>query len=217
MKSVFEVIQRNPLFSGISIDDFDHILACMNAKVSRFCAGQVILIVGDPISAVGLILHGSVQIMREDANGNHRILTELSASEFFGETFACAGIDHSPVTVQAAESCEILFLDYQKMISICTAACAFHSRLIANMLTLLARKNLFLNQKIEILSRRTTRERLLLFFEMQRGTTRKFSIPYNREELAAFLCVDRSAMSAELSRMQRDGLIRFRKNQFELL
>ncbi|MEG1560567.1 MAG: Crp/Fnr family transcriptional regulator [Clostridia bacterium] len=217
MKDIFEILKNNSLFIGIGIEDFYKILSCIGAQIKSYRRGDVVFFSGNLVSEVGLVLSGRVKVMREAADGNSNILTELYESEMFGETFACAGIDHIPVTVLAAEDCEILFLNYRKIIGTCASSCAFHTKLIENMLMLLAQKNLFLNRKIEILSKRSTRERLLLFFDLQRGVSGKFTIPYNREELAAMLCVERSAMSAELSRMQADGLIRFQKNEFELL
>ena len=172
---------------------------------------------GDAVNFVGMILSGSVQIIKEDPDGRVAILTELSISDIFGEVFACAGISHSPVTIQASEDSEILFIDYNKIITSCSSACPFHARLIENMLKLIAVKNLLLNQKIEILSKRTTKEKLLCYFDLQRGAARKFNIPFNREELARYLCVDRSAMSNELCKMRDEGLIRFIKNTFEIL
>jgi CRP-like cAMP-binding protein len=164
-----------------------------------------------------MVLSGSARVIKEDENGNVMILTELAASELFGEAFACAGIEQSPVTVLAAEDSEILCIDYKKITSSCSSACGFHSKLIENMLKIIAEKNLLLNQKIEILSKRTTREKLLAFFDAQRGAAKKFSIPYNREELAHYLCVDRSAMSGELCKMRDEGLLKFHKNKFEIL
>ena len=110
-----------------------------------------------------------------------------------------------------------MFINYKKMISVCSSACIFHSKLIGNLLQLIAQKNLMLNRKIEILSKRTTREKLLAFFMAHKGASKKIIIPYNREELARYLCVDRSAMSKELCKMRDEGLLRFRKNIFELL
>ncbi len=107
-------------------------------------------------------------------------------------------------------------MDYKKIITTCACACHFHARLIENMLRLIARKNLILNQKLEIVSKRTTREKLMCFFDTQRGAAKRFTIPFNREELARYLCVDRSAMSNELCKMRDEGLISFHKNTFEL-
>ena len=217
MKKIFEVIKDNPLWSGIGYSDFEKMFRCIEAKTKSYKKGEIILLSGDTVKYIGLVLSGCAKIIKEDIDGNIVILTELEASAFFGEVFACAGIDHSPVTVQASEDCEVLFINYKKVVNSCSNACEFHSRLIENMLRLLAEKNLQLNQKIEILSRRTTREKLLLFFDTQRGMARKFTIPYNREELAHYLCVDRSAMSSELCKMRDDGLIRFKRNEFEIL
>ncbi|MCL1810199.1 MAG: Crp/Fnr family transcriptional regulator [Clostridiales bacterium] len=217
MKKVFEAATNNPLFQGIAFGDFENMMTCLSATRVCYKKCDVILLSGDSVNFVGLVLSGSVQVIREDIDGRVMLLNELGVSEIFGEVFACAGIDHSPVTVQAKEDAEILLVNYKKIITSCTAACPFHSRLIENMLKLIAVKSLVLNQRIEILSKRTTREKLLAFFDMQRGAAKKFTIPFNREELAQYLCVDRSAMSSELSKMRNEGLMLFSKNAFEIL
>ena len=217
MKKIFEAAKHNPLWGGIGYSDFESIVRCMKAETRSYCKGEVVLLSGDIVSHIGLIISGSVKVVKEDADGNISILAKLAAPEIFGEIFACAGIDHSPVTIQASENCEILFINYRRVIISCSSACGFHSRMIENMLKLIARKNLLLNQKIGILSERTTRKKLLAFFNMQRGVMKKFTIPYNREELASYLNVDRSAMSNELCKMRDEGLIKFHKNKFEIL
>ena len=217
MRKIFESIKNNPLFQGIAFSDFESMLSCLSARTAAYKKDDVILLSGDTVSSVGFIISGGVKIIKEDMRGNITILTELSVAEVFGEVFACAGVDHSPVTVQASEDAEILFVDYRKVITSCSAACPFHAKLIENMLKLLAYKNLTLNQKIDILSKRTTREKLLCFFDYQRGAAKKFAIPFNREELAHYLCVDRSAMSNELCKMRDEGFIRFDRNMFEYL
>jgi len=217
MNRIFEALKNNPLFQGIAFSDFEKMLTCLSAKTTGYEKDSIILLSGDAVDFVGLILSGSVRIINEDQDGRINILTEIGVSELFGEVFACAGIDHSPVTIQAAESTEVLFINYRKIITSCTTACPFHTKLIENMLRLIAAKNLMLNQKIEVLSKRTTREKLLAFFDKQRGMAKKFTIPYNREELASYLCVDRSAMSNELCKMRDEGLIRFHRSEFELL
>lgn len=216
MKKIFETVKNNPLFEGVAFSDFERMADCLSAKTAVYQKGKVILLSGDTMDFVGFVLSGGVQIIKEDRNGRVTILTALGISELFGEVFACAGVSQSPVTVLAAEDAEILLLDYKRFITSCSAACSCHARLIENMLRLIARKSLALNQKIDILSSRTTREKLLLFFDTHRGAAKKFTIPYNREELAQYLCVDRSAMSNELCKMRDEGLIRFRKNTFEI-
>ena len=216
MKNIFEAIKNNPLLNGIGYSDFEGMARCLGAETQTYNKNEVILLSGDTVNHIGLVISGSVKVIKEDVDGNITILTELSVPELFGEVFACAGIDHSPVTVQASEKCEILFMNYRKVITSCSSACEFHSRLIENMLELIARKTLQLNQKIEILSKRTTRGKLLAFFDVQRGSAKKFSIAFNREELAHYLCVDRSGMSNELCKMRDDGIIKFHKNTFEI-
>ena len=217
MKKIFDKVKSSPLFQGIAFSDFERLLSCLSAKTAYYKKDEIILLSGDAVNFVGLVLSGSVKIIKEDIDGKITILTELAVPEIFGETFACAGISLSPVTVQAGENTEILFIDYKRIITSCTSVCPFHTQLIENTLKLIARKNLMLNQKIEILSKRTTREKLLCFFDTQRGAANKFTIPFNREELARYLCVDRSAMSNELCKMRDRGLIRFQKNTFEIL
>ena len=217
MKKIFDAVKDNLLFQGIAFSDFERMFTCLSARTASYKKDDVILLSGDAVNFVGLVLSGGIQIIREDIDGRVMLLNALGVSELFGEVFACAGIDHSPVTVKAAEDAEIMFINYSKIITSCTAVCPFHAKLIENMLRLIAVKSLMLNQKIEILSKRTTREKLLAFFDMQRGMAKKFTIPFNREELAHYLCVDRSAMSNELSKMRDEGLIRFSKNKFEIL
>ena len=217
MKKIFDAVKNNPLFYGIGADDFDAMLNCIQANLQIYQKGEIALLAGAPVKAVGLIISGSVQVFREDGDGRQNLMAEVQEGELFGEVFACAGVAQSPVTVVSVQKSEILYLDYRKVIGACASFCPFHQKLIQNMLALVAQKNLMLNQKIEILSKRTTRERLLLFFDFFRKGSKQFVIPFNREKLAAYLCVDRSAMSSELSKMQKEGLIRYHRNVFELL
>jgi len=217
MRKKYEIAKKSLLFQAINFSEFETMLTCLSSKTSTYKKGDIILLSGDLINFVGLILSGSIKIIKEDMNGKVTILTRLGVSEILGEVFACAEIFHSPVTVQAMEETEILFFDYNKVSTSCTNACHFHARLIKNMLRLLAQKNLMLTQKNEILSKRTTRDKLLCFFDFQRGSARKFTLPFNREEMANYLCVDRSAMSNELCKMRDDGLIKFNRNEFEIV
>ena len=217
MKKYVTALYDNPLFNGITLSELESLLACLNATTRQYDKDEVIALTGDTVSYVGLVLSGSVRIIREDIDGRVAILATYGVSELFGEVFACAGVVHSPVTIQAAENTEILSIDYSRIITTCTSACRFHSLLIENMLRLLAIKTLMLNKKLEIVTKRTTREKLLAFFDAERGAAKRFTIPYNREELAAYLCVDRSAMSSELGKMRDDGLITYNRNTFEIL
>ena len=217
MKKIISLIQNNPLFSGIEPHELEVMLDCLEANAQAYQKEEALFLEGYAVSKVGIVVQGRVQVSKNDAQGKVSLLAELGPNQLFGEVFACAGIDHSPVTVVASEPCQVLWLNYRKIVTTCRSACAFHSKLIENMLKIIAQKNLMLNQKINILSKRTIRERVLLFLQEQGQGRKSVTIPFNREEMAAFLCVDRSAMSAELSKMQQEGLLTYHKNRFELL
>ncbi len=217
LRKYIDDLKINPLFIGI--DDLDKMLDCLSAKVDAFKQDDIVLLSGNAVKYIGIVLSGSVRVIKEHIDGNINILTELKKGDTFAEAFLCAGISVSPVTVQSVTNSEILFIDFMKVNNACTTPCSSHMRLIQNMLSLIAKKSIMLNRKIEIMAGRTIREKLLLFFATQKGMANntKFTIPYNREELAHYLCVDRSAMSRELCKMRDEGLIRFSKNMFELI
>ena len=217
MEKIFDLVKESRLFQGIAHGDFEKMLDCLSARTRSYRKNDVILLAGDMVSFVGMILVGGVDVVREDIDGHAVILTKYIAPELFGEVFACAGIEHSPVTIRASEDSRLLTMNYRKIITSCSQACPFHARLIENMLSLLAQKYLMLSQKLDIISERTTREKLLSFLDAQRGSEKKFTMPYNREEMAHYLCVDRSALSKELGRMRDEGLIRFKRGEFEIL
>lgn len=218
-ENYFEVLKSCMLFENIQTSDMDSMLQCLNTKVKLYKKGAVILLAHDDITEVGIVLSGTIQVIKEDYLGNKHILTKLSVSDLFAEAFACAGIKKSPVTVISVTECAILFIEFRKIITVCTSACTFHTRLVENMLKLIANKNIMLNQKIELISKRSTREKLLSYFELQmKGADDKcFTIPFKRHELADFLCVDRSAMSRELCRLRDEGILRFNGNEIEML
>ncbi|MFZ2538525.1 MAG: Crp/Fnr family transcriptional regulator [Oscillospiraceae bacterium] len=219
LKKHLDVLKSVSLFDRINGNELESILKCLHSEVKTYKKDRMVFMAGDKISSIGIVLSGQVQVIKEDIMGNRAILTELCSGEIFGETFVCAGILTIPVTVLAVGDCEIMFIDYKQIITTCSSACIFHTDLIENMLKLIASKSMFLNQKIDILSKRSTREKLLSYFliQMEKSKSKHFTIPFSREELADFLCVDRSALSRELSKMRDEGLLKYNKNVFELL
>lgn len=219
MEQYFEILKKTPLFSGIAEGELGALLGCLGAKAAHYEKGRVVFMSGDRITRFGVVLTGQVQVYQEDYYGNRSILAHAGPGALFGEAFACAEIVALPVSVQAQAESMLLFIDCDRLSSPCANACGFHARLIHNLLGIMARKNIALTQKIEHTAKRTTREKLLAYLsaEAQRTKSSRFSIPFNRQELADYLAVDRSAMSAELGRMRDDGLLTFNKNQFELL
>lgn len=213
------ILKKTKLFEGLTEKDVQTALSCLGKKTLKFERGDIIIDAGDPVKDIALLLNGSVQILQEDIAGNRSIIAQFYPSEIFAEALACAQVQKSPVTAVASSDCEILFIPFQKITGFCTDACSFHAKIVSNMLKILAQKNVFLNAKIEHLSKRTMREKLLSFLNEQskKAGSSKFEIPFNRNELADFLFLDRSSMSRELGKMQEDGLIETDKNRFKIL
>jgi len=219
MTEYFELLRTVALFDGIDVSDLEPLLLCLGAKTTHYEKGQTIFFSGTPIRRFGVVLSGQIQVVQDDYYGNRTILAAIDAGELVGEAFACAEIESLPVDVLSTTESELLLIDCRRLTTPCTNACRFHSELVRNMLHIVSGKNIALTKKMEITSRRTTREKLLAYLssEAKRTGSSRFSIPFARQELADYLCVERSAMSAELSKLQSDGVLRFHKNQFELL
>lgn len=215
----FLILQKSPLFAGLKPEEIKSVLTCLSAAEQTYQKGEYIFENGQKITSMGLVLSGSVHILRDDFWGVRNIIGEAAAGDLFGEAYACAFREKLEVEVVAAESCSVLFLNVGRVLSTCSAACEFHGRLIRNLLSVLAGKNLMLTGKIDHISKRTTREKLLSYLSAvsEQSGSSAFEIPYNRQQMADYLCVDRSAMSNELSRMQKEGLLAFHKNSFRLL
>lgn len=219
MKEYFTLFHKIPIFKGIEESSMESLLTCLNARKKTYKKNEIILLAGEAVSDVGIVLSGKVQILREDIKGNRMIMTSLETGSLFAETFACANIQTIPVTVSTATESVVLFIDFRRIVNTCPNACVSHIQLIHNMITILAQKNLMLNQKIEHLSKRSTRDKLLSYLSEQAVLHKasEFVIPYNRQELANYLCIDRSAMSNELCKLRDEGILSFNKNQFRLL
>ena len=212
------ILQNCPLFADVAPHDLDAVLDCLQARTIRVSRGQTVFQEGEPAENVGIVLSGWVQMVRDDYFGNRSIIGRAEPSQLFGEAFACAGTEML-VSVVAAADGEIMLADCRKVLTLCKNSCTFHNQIIYNLLQIVARKNLLLSQKLEILSRRSTREKLMQYLlqEAKNAGSDEFSIPYDRQGLADFLGVERSALSAEISRMRADGLIECRKNWFRLV
>ena len=219
MKEYLHILKACSLFRGVEEQELPGLLGCLGAVAQSYGRGQAVLLEGDPADRLGIVLRGSLQVVREDYYGSRSLLAVVHPGELFAEAFACAGAEHIPVSVIAAEESRVLLIDRRRVLTPCANACSFHSRLIGNLLEVVARKNLLLNGKIECMSPKTTREKLMTFLlrQAKQHNSSSFAIPFDRQQLADYLGVERSAMSAELGRMRRDGLLEFRKNQFRLL
>jgi len=218
MEKFLKLLLNMPLFSGILPEQMDSMLGCLGASYKTIQRDSFVWIAGDDITSIGAVLDGEVNIIKEDFSGTRSILAKIGPGEVFGETFVCAGIGQSPVSVQAATDCRVMLLDFYRIISVCRNACPHHTQLIRNMLTIMAKKNLQLTEKINYMNKKTTREKVLSYLasQMDRHRSADIAIPYNRSELADFLGVNRSALSRELSRLRDDGVIEFERNVFHI-
>lgn len=218
MEEYFGILKRCPLFQNIDQTDMSVMLHCLGASVCKVSRNQPVCLEGEPAKYVGIVLEGMAQIVKVDYYGNRSIVMSVEPTQLFGEAFACAGLETMPVSIYAACDSVFMLIDCKRILNICSNACGFHNLLVRNLLRVVADKNLMLNQKIEVTSRRTTREKLMayLLFQAKRQGSAQFSIPYDRQGLADYLGVERSAMSAELSRMRKEGLLEYNKNIFKL-
>lgn len=218
MKKYQNILINSPLFSQVDEKNLLSMLDCLCARKEEFSKDTYIFYSGDRVKDVGIVLTGSVNIIKEDFWGNRAILAKIQAGELFGEALSFAEIERLPVSVVASEKTEVLFVDFRKISKTCSSNCNFHAQIIQNMLKILAQKNIMLTQKLEHLVKRTTREKLLSYLSGQalKWGSNTFTIPFNRQELADYLSVDRSAMSNELSKLRDEGILEFSKNNFEL-
>ncbi len=216
---ITRVITQCPLFAGIKEDQLESLLGCLAAVKRVFRKDEFVFMAGDKAVSIGVVLSGGVRVVQEDFWGHRMILAHVGPGALFGEAFSCAEKNTLPVSVVVSEPSEIMLINYRKIVSTCTSACVFHTQLITNMMRVLAEKNILLTRKMEHLSKRTTRDKLLSFLSAQALLVGSdtVKVPFNRQELADYLCVDRSALSREIGAMQDAGLLRYEKNSFELM
>lgn len=219
MEKIFDILEICPLFAGISRQELGALLDCLGARRTEVKKGQVILAEGAPAQFVGIVLEGRVQIEKVDYYGNRSILTQAGPGELFAESFACADAAEMPVSAIATEDGAVMLIQRTRITTGCSNACGFHSRLIANLLKIVSQRNLQLSQKIEITGKRTTREKLMAYLvgQAKYHGSDSFTIPFDRQALADYLQVERSAMSAEISKLRREGILESHKNHFRLL
>lgn len=219
MEKYFDILLKTPLFSGVEPQELSALLGCMQARVNAVPKGSPVFLEGDPAGFLGVVLSGAVQIVRDDYYGNRSMLAHAQAGQLFGETYACSNTEKMPVSGYAVRDCEILWLSCRKMLTICGNACRFHNQLVTNLLQVVAEKNRELSQKIQFMSQKTTREKLMAYLSDQakKAGSASFTIPFDRQALADYLGVERSAMSAELSKLRDSGILTAKGAHFTLL
>lgn len=218
MKKYISVLKNSKLFHGTEESDIYSILNCFQAKVLHYKKGEYIIRHGDVINNIMILLDGCLCIQRDDYWGNRSIVNIVNIGEMFGEAYTAH--DSKPILndVTAIKDSSVIFLNINKVLNICSSSCQFHSYIVQNLYFAVSEKNQLLVQKLGYMSKRTTREKLISYLSDQAEIqdSNSFTIPMNRQQLADFLSVDRSAMSNELCKMRDEGLIVFNKNKFTL-
>ena len=219
MKKYLEILKKCPLFEGIDENDLLKMLNCLDARVEFFNKKHTVLSEGAVAKYIGVVLSGEIQISNIDYSGNRSLRGRMSESEIFAEEFACAGLQSTPVAFIAAEDSEIMLINCSHIVHTCAQNCSFHQKLIYNLMNALAKKTITFHHKIEITSKRTTREKLMayLFMISSENHNDEFEIPFDRQELADYLEVDRSGLSTEISKLKAEGVIESERKHFKLL
>ena len=206
------------LFQGIREHEIEAMLTCLSAEERTYRKDAYIYRAGDVTGRLGVVMEGAVNIIKDDVWGNRKIIESIGGGQIFGETYACLKGEPLMVDVQASERSRILFMDVNRILTTCSSSCDFHNRLIRSLMYVLAGKNLMLTKKMDIITPKSLRERVMVYLSQEsvKQGGRTVTVPFNRQQMADYLSVDRSALSAELSRMQRDGVISYEKNRFTI-
>ena len=218
MDEILKVVHSSTLFSGVEVQEISAMLHCLDAQTETYPKDAFLLREGDTTDSIGMVLSGSVLVIQEDIWGNRNILSRAVPGQTFAVAFACAPGAVLNVSVTAETAAEVMYLNVRKILTVCPSACAHHSKVVRNLLGDLAEKNLRFSEKLTHMGQRTTREKLLSYFSMiarQQGSF-AFDVPFSRQQLADYLGVERSGLSAELGKMQKEGLLSFEKNHFTL-
>ena len=219
MKKYISILKKSRLFAGVGEVDIEAMLDCLSAKLRGYKKGEYVLREGEHIDNVMILASGSLNIQKDDFWGNRSIVNHISAGEMFGEAYIAP--ESGPILndVIALEDSVVMFFDFRKILTVCSSACKFHTTVIQNLFFSISEKNRQLVQKLGHMSKRTTRDKLISYLSEQakRSGSSTFSIPFNRQQLADFLCVDRSAMSNELCKLRDEGLLTFERSRFTLI
>ncbi len=219
MKKFIPLLKKTQMFAGVSEDEIAAMLSCLDARERTYMKGEHVFRAGEHIRDIAVLLFGELHVQRDDYWGNRTIVSRVAPLELFGEAYIApeSGALHNDVV--ATEDSTVILFDVNRILTVCSSACRFHSLVVENLFYAISEKNRRLVEKIGHISRRTTREKLISYLseEAKRQGSAAFTIPFSRQELADYLSVDRSAMSNELSKMRDEGLLTFDRNAFRLI
>lgn len=218
MKDFLSVLRSSQLFSGISENEITSMLSCLDTRKANFPKEAFVLRAGDTVDSIGVVLSGSVLIIQEDIWGNRNILSKAGPGQTFAAAYACAPGSKLNVSVTAETPAAVMFLNVKCILNVCPSACSHHGRVIRNLLSELADKNLRFNEKLTHMGQRTTRSKIMSYLsaQAQRLGKYEFDIPFSRQQLADYLGVERSGLSLELGKMKNDGILDYHKSHFIL-
>ena len=213
-------LESSPLFQDISYEEYSRLLTCFQAVQKSFRSDDLIYDFSSPQNdAVGIVERGCAALIRIDEEGVATVMEELGPGGVFGRTLAFAGASGDSLQVVCRTPCDVLFIDYPHILKRCEHACNRHSVLVQNMLRLMSDKAQALSQRVDVLSRRSIREKLLCYFRQlsEQAGSNTFTLPFSLSTLADYIATDRSAMMRELKRLREEGTIRSAGRQFTLL
>ncbi|MBQ8849538.1 MAG: Crp/Fnr family transcriptional regulator [Clostridia bacterium] len=219
MKKYIPILKKTKLFAGVSEDEIVSMLSCLDARLREYKKGEYVFHQGECLGHITVLVSGELHIQRDDYWGNRAIVNRITVGEMFGEAYIAPESGAMLNDVVAVEDSSVIFFDVKRIITVCSSACRFHSMVVQNLFFAISEKNRKLIQKLGHISKRSTREKLISYLseEAERQNSSTFTIPFNRQQLADFLSVDRSAMSNELCKMRDEGLLEFKKDRFKLL
>lgn len=219
MKQYINLLKNTYMFNGINESEIEGMLKCLNARTMLYKKNEYILRNGETVNSIGMVLEGLALVEKEDIWGNRTIISEISPGSLYAESYACLSKLPAEISVIASDNTTVMLFDIRRILTTCSSSCGFHTKLIQNLLYTIAQKNVLLTKKMEYISKKTIKEKLLAYLssEAMKAGSPTFNIPFNRQELADFLSVDRSALSSEISRLQKKGIISCRKNTFTIL
>ena len=211
-------LRQSPLFQNISHEEYLRMLVCFQAVQRSFQAEDLIYDFSAPrTDAVGVIERGTASVIRIDSQGVSTVLEELGPGGVFGRTLAFDSMGEDSLEVVCRTPCDVLFIDYPHIMKRCEKACTHHSVLVQNMLQLMLEKAQALSERVDVLSRRTIRGKLLCYFRHMAGKAGTFVLPFSLSTLADYIATDRSAMMRELKKLKEEGLVRSDGRRFTLL
>ncbi len=216
----FYYVMRSLLFEGLTRAEVEELFSCIAPDLRHYERGQAIFRAGEAVTHMGMVLEGAVRVECGNVWGENTLLVMVEPGKTFGEAYAC-GTPGKPLLIDivADKDSQILMFDVEQLMAPCLMGCGRHRRVATNFTRLLALRNTELSRRAFITAPRTIREKVqsYLSFQAAEHASSSFDIPLNREQMAAYLGVDRSALSAELSRMKSEGLIDYHMRHFEIL